>query len=176
MRAIPLICELVPTGTWGANLRSLMPPSGWNRLRKFAYDKAGKKCEICNQDGFSQNRKHAVEAHEIWVYDDIAHRQILAGIMALCPRCHMAKHLGRTLKVGGADVVRKHMKDINDWDERMQMLYEDFVFAIHAQRSRFRWTVDIDSLADYIDVGAIKKEDYTKSKANLKAGPMGDKV
>lgn len=175
MRGIPLSCELVPTGTWGANLRSLMPPSGWNRIRKFVYDKAGKKCEICGQDGFSQNRKHAVEAHEIWLYDDIAHKQSLACVMALCPRCHMSKHLGRSLKVGGADVVRKHMKDINGWDDWSQMMYEDFVFQIHAQRSRFRWTVEIDALADYVTIGAIKKEDFAKAKSKLKAGPMGDK-
>ena len=28
MRGIPLTCELVPTGTWGANMRSLMPLRG----------------------------------------------------------------------------------------------------------------------------------------------------
>lgn len=175
MRGIPLICELVPTGTWGANLRSLMPPSGWNRLRKFVYEQAGHKCEVCGQDGFTQNRKHAVEAHEIWAYDDIANRQVLLGVQALCPRCHMAKHLGRTLKVGGADVVRAHMKDINAWDDDTQMMYEDFVFAIHNHRSRFRWTVDIDALKDYVSVGAIKQVDFAKAKSKLKAGPMGDK-
>ena len=87
----------------------------------------------------------------------------------------MAKHLGRSLKVGGADVVRSHMKDINGWGDDSQMRYEDFVFAIHFHRSRFRWTVDIDALKDYVDVGAIKQVDFAKSKAKLKAGPMGDK-
>jgi hypothetical protein len=170
MKGIPLTCELVPTGTWGSNLRSLMPPSGWNRLRKFVYERADNKCELCGQDGFSQNRKWAVEAHEIWLYDDVKNEQSLIAVQSLCPRCHLCKHLGRSLKVGAAEQVRKHMREINGWDEETQQMYEQFVFAIHKHRSRFRWTVNIDMLEDYVHAGAIKQIDFDKSKAKLKGG------
>lgn len=62
------------------------------------------------------------------------------------------------------------MREINGWDEETQQMYEQFVFAIHKHRSRFRWTVNIDMLEDYVHAGAIKQIDFDKSKAKLKGG------
>jgi hypothetical protein len=170
-----LTTELVPTGTWGANLRSLLPPSGWNRLRRWAYEQAEHKCEICEQDGFSQNRKHAVEAHELWSYDDVRHIQTLEGIQALCPLCHCVKHLGRSLKVGAAKQVREHMQEVNGWDAHTQKMYEDFSFLVHSLRSRFRWTVEIqDKLKEYLDMGVIKQKDYDTAIGRLKNGAYSE--
>ena len=148
-----LTIELVPTGTWGANLRSMLTKSQWDKLRKHCYAEAGHVCEICGDSGLNQGRKHAVEAHEVWTYDDANCVQNLERIIVLCPRCHQVKHMGRTLKYGGGYKARAHMARVNSMCEQGQRAYEDLAFLVHALRSRFRWTVNIDALAQYAGEG-----------------------
>lgn len=147
--APPLTIELVPVGTWGSNLRSMLTKSQWDKLRKHCYAEAGHVCEICGDSGLNQGRKHAVEAHEIWTYDDAQCVQTLEGVIVLCPRCHQVKHMGRTLKYGGGRKARAHMARVNGMTEQGQRAYEDLAFLVHSLRSRFRWTVDISALAQY---------------------------
>ena len=59
---IKLTIELVPDTVHGANLRSRLPASDWNIIRKYCYKQAGNKCEVCGGEG----RAHLVEAHEVW--------------------------------------------------------------------------------------------------------------
>ena len=166
-----LVSELVPTGTWGANLRSLLTPSGWDRLRRWSYEQADNKCEICGQDGFSQNRKYPVECHEVWEYDDIQHTQTLKGVQALCPMCHCVKHYGRSLRVGSGYKVREHIAKVNNWSPEFVQIYEDMIFHIHALRSRYRWTVDIqDTLLRYLADGVINQKDFDTAMKKLKSG------
>ncbi len=170
-----LASELIPVGTWGANLRSLMPPSGWNRLRKHVYSEAGHVCEVCGATGFEQNRKHAVEAHEVWEYDDVAKVQTLKGVQALCPMCHCVKHYGRSLRVGAGRKVREHVAHVNGWTREQVLDYEDLIFHIHVLRSQFRWTVDIEeTLSGYLADGIIKQRDYDEAMKTLKKGPYSE--
>lgn len=37
-------------------------------------------------------KKHLLECHEVWEYDEASHVQRLAGFMALCSPCHHVKH------------------------------------------------------------------------------------
>jgi hypothetical protein len=171
-----LVAELIPVGTWGANLRTLLPPSGWNRLRRWCYEQAGHKCEVCGQDGFSQNRKHAVEAHEVWEYDDIRKTQTLKGIQALCPMCHCVKHYGRSLRVGAGRKIREHIAEVNGWeDESFVLAYEELIFHIHVLRSQFRWSVSIEEkLSEYLEQGVIKQRDYDEAIKSLKKGSYSE--
>jgi len=170
-----LTAELVPTGTWGANLRSLLPPSGWNRLRRWSYGEARNVCDICGDSGLNQGRTHAVECHEVWEYDDVRKVQTLVGVQALCPLCHCTKHYGRSLRVGMARKVRDQLKKVNGWTEDYAKDYESMIFQIHGMRSAYRWTVDIESaLARYLQAGIIKQRDYDEAMKKLKAGPYSE--
>jgi 5-methylcytosine-specific restriction endonuclease McrA len=148
-----LTVELVPIGTWGSNLRSLLTKSQWDKLRKHCYAEAGHVCEICGDSGLNQGRKHAVEAHEVWTYDDAQCVQTLERVIVLCPRCHQVKHMGRTLKYGGGYKARAHMAKVNGMTEQGQRAYEELAFLVHALRSRFRWSVNINALAHYAGEG-----------------------
>ena len=64
-----------------------MGKTQWDRIRKQVYEDYNHKCGICGRDG-------RLEAHEIWEYDDTDFVQRLAGLIALCPLCHLVKHLG----------------------------------------------------------------------------------
>ena len=138
-----LLLELVPSTSWGANLRSRLSRSEWDRLRFETYAKAGNRCEICGGRG----RKNAVEAHERWEYDDETHVQKLVGIEALCPSCHSVRHLGRTMVVGHGPRAMSHLAKVNGWtpDETVQHVEE--AFRTHANRSKFLWDLDLSWLS-----------------------------
>ena len=164
-----LEADLVPTNTWGKNLRAVLPAAGWDRLRRWAYERAGHRCEICGATGKDQGRKHDVEAHEVWEYDDVTQTQTLVGVQALCPRTHMVKHYGRSMKVGAAHVVRQHLAEVNGWSATTIAIYEDYIFDVHAHRSRFRWTVNmLDFLRDMHAQGVINDRDLKVAKENLR--------
>lgn len=74
-----LTIELVPATSWGNNLRSRLPKKSWNAIRKRVYKEADFKCEICGGVG----KRHPVECHEVWEYDDVNHIQSLVGFVAL---------------------------------------------------------------------------------------------
>jgi hypothetical protein len=141
-------------------------------LRKWCYERANHRCEICGASGKDQNRKHHVEAHEVWEYDDVTHTQTLVDLQALCPRGHMVKHYGRSLKVGAGNVVREHLAEVNGWDAVTVAVYESHIFEVHRLRSRFRWTVDVmDYLKERLDEGVINERDFKIAKDNLRKGP-----
>jgi len=138
--------ELVPATVWGANLRSILKPAEWDRLRKAVYERAGHRCEICGGKG----RKHPVEAHEKWEYDDTAHVQKLVGIEALCPDCHGVKHIGRLSMTGEAAFTRglRHLAKVNGWPLKEAREYVSVAFLDWQTRSEHPWTLDISWLRD----------------------------
>src|SRR5574337_1863360 len=85
-----LTIELVPQTSWMNNVRAVLTTKRWDILRGIVADQAWNVCEICGGVG----PKHPVECHEIWEYDEKNRTQKLAGMIALCPDCHMVKHFG----------------------------------------------------------------------------------
>jgi len=137
--------ELVPKSSWGNNLRdeANLSKSSWDKLRKECYKKAGYVCEVCGGKGST----HPVECHEIWSYDDQKNIQKLEGLIALCPLCHKAKHLGRTLALK-VDVVSvmTHLSIVNGLSvEDMEKLVQN-VFKVWSERSGKKWILDLSWL------------------------------
>ncbi|MDP6494636.1 MAG: HNH endonuclease [Dehalococcoidia bacterium] len=137
-----LTIELVPKGQWGANLRSELPRAEWDRLRKATYKAARYRCEICGGKG----PKWPVECHERWHYDEETKAQKLLGLIALCPRCHEVKHIGRAQVVGRADKAIEHLMEINGWDAPDALEYVEGCFAVWARRSQEQWSLDLSWL------------------------------
>tara|TARA_B100000073_G_scaffold346066_1_gene356574 strand:+ start:1313 stop:1780 length:468 start_codon:yes stop_codon:yes gene_type:complete len=140
-----LTVELVPQSSWGNNLRNEanIPKSEWDVLRKKCYKDAGYKCEICGGKG----KRHPVECHERWSYDDQTKTQKLDGLIALCPTCHKAKHLGRTLSVDkGKDRVLLHMMKLNEMSVDDLESYIVEVFLMWEERSKHDWSLDLSWL------------------------------
>jgi hypothetical protein len=135
-----LTVELVPSTSWGANLRSELSREGWDRLRRACYRRAEFRCEICGGRGAA----HPVECHERWEYDEGRGIQRLVGLIALCPGCHAVKHLGRTMAEGGYDAAVEHLMRVNGWGREVTHRYVDYVFALWERRSGMAWRLDID--------------------------------
>lgn len=145
-----LTVELVPVTQWKDNLRSILSKGRWDDLRKACYVRAHHRCEICGGVG----RKHPVECHEIWEYDDNQRIQKLMGLISLCPSCHQVKHAGFAISQGWGAKVLLQLMQVNQWPESLAEAYLIRQFEIHALRSQLTWTLDLswlDNANDYID-------------------------
>lgn len=134
-----LTVELVPRGQWGINLRSELPKSEWDHLRRSVYQSANYRCEVCGGKG----PKWPVECHERWDYNEETKTQTLVGLIALCPSCHEVKHIGRAGAVGRMEHALSHLMEINGWGDEEAVLYIENAFETWARRSSESWTLDI---------------------------------
>lgn len=139
-----LVAELVPSSTWGWNLRSELTGKGWDAIRKATYDLAKNVCEVCGGVG----SKHPVECHERWLYDDRKKVQRLIGLEALCPSCHEVRHIGRAMTVGRGGDAFIHMARINGWTLEEVKAHVDAAMKVWQNRSRFPWNLDLSWLGD----------------------------
>lgn len=151
---LKLTIELVPQSSWFNNVRSAVSAKEWDKIRKQVYSEAWHVCQICG--GIGPN--HPVEAHEIWEYDDKKLIQKLTGMIALCPRCHLVKHLGFATVSGKRTIAVNHFIDINKLkrDEAQKLINK--AFELWAKRSRKIYAIDISLLEKYgIDTYKLKK-------------------
>lgn len=152
-----LTIELVPKTSFFNNVRQAVSSTNWDILKKMTYKKANYKCEICGGKGY----KHPVEAHEIWHYDDNQHIQTLMGLIALCPTCHLTKHLGFAQIQGKEKDVIKQLMKVNQWNNEQTHLYIEAIWEIWYFRSQFQWQLNLAYLDKlgieyHIDLNKIK--------------------
>ena len=137
--------ELVPSTSWGANLRSELTKSQWDRLRKAQYVLAGHRCEICGGKG----PRHPVECHEVWDYDDEVGAQTLVRLIALCPRCHEVKHYGLAESRGNGRRALKHLMLVNRWTEDEAVAHIKAAAVQWQERSEHQWILDLRWLENH---------------------------
>jgi hypothetical protein len=146
MPKIKLTVELIPKTCHYSNVRTTVKPSEWNKIRFLAYAAAGNKCQICAQNGLDQGYKHRVECHEIWSYDEVNKIQVLTGLIALCPNCHLTKHFGRASAINKQAVVFNQLEIVNDWDHKDCLNHIVESFELYKERSKHRWKLDLSLL------------------------------
>lgn len=141
-----LTIELVPSTVWYSNLRSELPKSQWDILRKRCYANAKWLCEVCGGKGL----RWPVECHEVWEFDDERKIQILRDIISLCPRCHEVKHIGLAVKLGHDARARKHLASVNGWSDEQTRTYIATSFRVWRERSRHKWELDISWVESHL--------------------------
>lgn len=141
-----LTIELVPATSWYTNVRKNADGSTWDTIRHKCYREANYICEICGDIG----PQWPVECHEKWEYDDKNHIQKLIGFIALCPNCHMVKHIGLATKKGKSQEAMEHMMKVNNLerDEATYRILE--AFNKWSERSNYPWDVDISYVNEYL--------------------------
>jgi len=147
---LKLEIELVPSSSWYNNLRNVLRPAGWKKIRTKILARAQGQCEICG----SKSKK--LECHEKWEYDDINKVQTLSDIKALCYKCHRIKHFGLSLiqsqkGIVNIETLEEHFMEVN---ECSYAEFEDHVnesFRIYRERSKEEWRIDISSAANYLE-------------------------
>lgn len=135
-----LTIELVPRTAWGSNLRGKLPV-GWPRISAAVREAAGGRCEICGR------RSAKLEAHEVWDYGERG-IQRLAGILALCRKCHEVKHFGLACVRERAAEASAHLAAVNGWSAREAEDYVDEAFAVWRERSEIEWELDLSWAAE----------------------------
>ena len=141
-----LSLELVPKTCHYSSARTILTKKQWDIVRFMAYEEAGNKCKICKQLGKEQGFRHNLEAHEIWEYDDVNNIQSLIGLIALCPKCHLTKHIGRANAMGKQASIFEHIEKVNKWShlEVLNHLVESF--ELYKIRSSHEWKLNITLL------------------------------
>ena len=139
--------EMVPEACWYANLRSVLRPCDWDRVRRDAYQRAAGKCMICGC------RATRLEAHEKWSYDEARALQTLEDVVALCHSCHEVKHISRTQLMGRGMEAMEHFMKVNQCS---QMEYHAALGAAneaYIKRNGIEdWTTDISWLEGRFDI------------------------
>ena len=148
-----LSIELVPISTWNINLSKLCPPTEWKKLRTTCYESAKKVCEICGGVG----TRHAVEAHEIWEFDEINNIQRLSRLIALCPACHEVKHFGRASALGNRKRALEHLKKVNAWNDLEAKKHIKESMEKWIERSSKEWTVDVSLIYAEFNIPESRK-------------------
>ena len=161
-----LTFQLVPSGCWYANLRSVLPKAEWDRLRRAAYARAGGKCSVCGAAG-------RLEAHEIWSYDDKTHVQKLEDVVALCHACHETVHIGRTALMGREPEAQAHFMKVNGCTQSEYHAALGEANRLNAERSRHEWMTDLSRLPQLLGAPAGRAEG-TKTKSGGAAKEEGD--
>ena len=149
-----LTIELIPSTSWFNNVRAVVSKKQWDYLKSQVFSKAYHTCEICGGVG----PKHPVECHEIWSFDNKKLVQKLEGMIALCPDCHMVKHIGLAEVRGLKIKALRHLMSVNKMTIKKAESYIEEAFKVWAERSQKTWTLDISHLEQYgIDVGQLKR-------------------
>lgn len=144
MKKYKLMFELVPEECWYANLRSVLKPADWDKIRKAAYARAHYKCSVCGRSG-------RLEAHERWRYDEERAVQTLETVVALCKNCHEVVHISRAQLTGRGDEAMEWFMKVNEcsqseFHEALQKTNEEYL-----RRNRVEgWTTDISWLKDQL--------------------------
>lgn len=134
--------ELVPSTCWFSNVRDHVSEKDWNIIKKYTFNKANYHCEICSGVG----SKWPVECHEIWKYDDQLKIQSLIGTIALCPDCHLVKHIGYSSVIGKFNDSKSHFSKINNLTYKQADKYISEAFEVFHERSKYDWKIDFSWL------------------------------
>ena len=141
-----LTVELIPTTCHYSNVRTTVKAKDWDKIRFLSYASAEHKCEICNEKGKQQGFKHDLECHEIWEYDDEQHIQKLIGIISLCPKCHLVKHIGRAIAMGRERICELQLCKVNEWTRQDIDKHLSEAYTLHLERSQHEWILDLSLL------------------------------
>lgn len=110
--------DMLPSTTWGSNVRGLVSHKDWDRLRLPVCAAAENRCEVCGRHGRRVNgRTLRPDCHEIWVFETRNGRNVqrLERLIALCKACHSVQHMGRAAARGTTEHTIRTLQRVNGW-------------------------------------------------------------
>ena|SRR6266851_2056334 len=156
---LPLKIELVPRAIWYSNMRTNMPRSAWDKIRKEVYAQYNHRCGICQTSASRMN------CHEIWSYDDEKHIQKLEGFISLCDMCHHCKHMGlagvlaERGQLNLEDVVA-HFMQVNQCTRKEYQKHSDQAWDQWEERNKSKeWTTEFGAYAHLVTLPKTKPND-----------------
>lgn len=146
MDKLKLNFEIMPSGAFNNNLRTVMSKKAWDFIRKDAYFRANGKCSICGKPS------KRLEAHEKWSFDKEKRLQKLEDVLGICHACHSVIHIARTQVLDFEDEAIKHFRKVNGCD------YQGYINALSEATQKSvdlstvdEWALDLSWLNRYIE-------------------------
>ena len=146
MDKLKLDFEIMPSGAFYSNLRSMLSKKAWDFIRRDAYARSGGRCAICGRPS------KRLEAHERWEFDKDKKVQKLVDVLGICHACHSVIHIARTQVLGFEDDAIKHFRKVNECD------YQGYISALSRATQKSvdlstvdAWSLDLDWLSRFID-------------------------
>ncbi len=136
--------EMLPASAWKNSLANgLISKEEWDILRKYAYSKEDYHCQICKEN--KKGIKGGLHAHEIWEFNEFDKIQKLINIVALCPKCHHAIHIGFTNTQGQQyfEEIKRHYMKVNNCTEYEFDMAFDMAVDKCSELSFTYWKQDI---------------------------------
>lgn len=153
---------MIPRTSWFNNLRKILSLGDWNKIRHTSYRDANFYCSICGDTGINQGYGHPLECHETWVYSDIIggainkmHLQTLHSINALCPMCHLSKHMGFASVINKQKEAIAHYANINYLTPKEAKDDVALAFEEWEMRSKFNWKLDCAKIEEQYGIKVI---------------------
>lgn len=144
-----LKCDLLPASTWGSNLRGVFSPRDWDTLRIPVCTAADDVCEVCGAETYTDDgRKRRPDCHELWTFEHHNGRNVqrLDRLIALCPDCHRAQHIGLAEVNGETGLVITKLCEVNAWTTAQATLEMNRAWAEYEHRQRYHWDLDLSAL------------------------------
>jgi Exonuclease len=148
---------------WGKNVRAVVSKTTWANLR-WAYGASISLrerleidfpeeilenrneytthlyCSICN------DRRRGLELHEEWSFDDANRVQRLEKFLAICPRCHLVKHLGHANLTGKFEEAMDHLALVNGLTKEDAIAFASETLGKWSERSQYVYKLDLSYL------------------------------
>ena len=167
MPRLPLTLNLIPSTMWGKNVRAVVSATTWANLRwvygaslylserleiDFSEELLAPRrvnsphlyCSICNDE------RSGLELHEEWSFDDDAKVQRLEEFLAICRRCHLAKHIGHAHITGKFEEALDHLARVNGLSKDDAIGLTTEALATWHERSRHEYRLDLSHLETII--------------------------
>jgi hypothetical protein len=150
-----LRADLLPSSTWGSNLRGVFSREEWDALRIPVCTAAGNLCEVCGAEVHMDNgRKRRPDCHELWIFErrDGRNIQRLNRLIALCPDCHRAQHIGLAGVNAETGLVIAKLRAVNNWTEAQAQQELNRAWGEYERRQRCRWDLDLSALREALTI------------------------
>jgi hypothetical protein len=142
---------MLPRSTYGSSLRTVIDPDGWQRLRRAAGRTTGGACAWCGEVNLASGWR-TWETHEVWAFDIVTKRQVLAAVVPLCRTCHLTQHIGYARREGlEADVITRAMC-LNRWSHVESARAIAAAEHLASRRGRTAWDLDLTRWGEHIEL------------------------
>jgi hypothetical protein len=146
---------LLPSATWGSNLRGVFSREDWDRLRIPVCTAAGDRCEVCGAQVFTDSgRPRRPDCHELWTFEHKNGRNIqrLDVLIALCRDCHRVQHVGLAGVQGETDAVIAKLQAVNGWTQPQAQQEVARAWTEYERLERYSWDLDLSALGSLITI------------------------
>lgn len=135
---LKLVPRLVPRPLWGMSAQKLLKNRRiWETIQQDAFSSCHHRCSICGAES------EGLHCHDEWEYDDGSSTAVLTGFKGVCPACHGAIHIARSIQLGLGKQAKEQLGRVNGMNAAEVEALVATAHAVWRERSQQRWKVKV---------------------------------